>query len=193
MTEYDPEKAMDVFDSREDIARPLTASDISDALGWGRRTALNKLNVLEAAGRLTSRDDIGGQSRVFWVPMPAHEHKGTSEGSFDASTTETAELDERVVSDGPTTVDELDLSDEHEDAIRAMRDLLREKETARRGDFIREVYEKQGHTALIEDKAHWWDTIGSGSKGTGDCLGDLSTVQQPHGRGKSRWVWVGGG
>lgn len=65
-----PETVLDVFDRREDRARPVTAGDVVDALDVSRRTALNKLNELVAGGSLESRS-VGARARVFWRPIPA--------------------------------------------------------------------------------------------------------------------------
>ena len=64
----DPETVLDVFDAREDRARPVTASDVVDALGIARRTAHNKLNALVERGVLETRK-VGARGRVFWVPL----------------------------------------------------------------------------------------------------------------------------
>jgi predicted ArsR family transcriptional regulator len=59
----------EVFESREDYAEPLTASEVAEQLGCSRRTALNKLHELEAETDLTSKK-VGGRSRVWWIPVP---------------------------------------------------------------------------------------------------------------------------
>ena len=63
----DPETVMDVFDARDDAARPVTASDVVDELGIARRTAHNKLNALVERGTLDTRK-IGARGRVWWIP-----------------------------------------------------------------------------------------------------------------------------
>jgi hypothetical protein len=64
-----PESVLDVFDDRDDLARPITAGDVVDTLDVSQRTALNKLNELVAAGTLDSRT-VGARARVFWRPIP---------------------------------------------------------------------------------------------------------------------------
>lgn len=64
----DPETVLDVFDTREDRARPVTASDVVDELGIARRTAHNKLNRLVERGVLETRK-VGARGRVWWVPI----------------------------------------------------------------------------------------------------------------------------
>ncbi|WP_049996309.1 helix-turn-helix transcriptional regulator [Halococcus sediminicola] len=68
-----PETVLEVFDRRDDLARPLTSSDVMEALDCARRTALNKLNELVAAGSLESRE-VGARARVFWRPIPGDDH-----------------------------------------------------------------------------------------------------------------------
>jgi hypothetical protein len=63
----DPETVMDVFDDREDTARPVTATDVVDELGIARRTAHNKLNALVERGTLDTRK-VGARGRVWWIP-----------------------------------------------------------------------------------------------------------------------------
>ena len=58
-----------VFDQRSDQAKPLTASDVMDAVGCSRRTAHNKLGELVETGALETRK-VGARSRVWWIPMP---------------------------------------------------------------------------------------------------------------------------
>ena len=67
-----PETVLEVFDAREDRARPVTAGDVVDEQGIARRTAHNKLNALVERGELETRK-IGARGRVWWVPLPADE------------------------------------------------------------------------------------------------------------------------
>ncbi len=59
----------EVFESRDDYAEPLTASEVAEEIGCSRRTALNKLHELEADTDLASKK-VGGRSRVWWIPVP---------------------------------------------------------------------------------------------------------------------------
>lgn len=68
----DPDTVIDVFDAREDLARPVTAGDVVDELGIARRTAHNKLNALVERGELETRK-IGARGRVWWRAIPARE------------------------------------------------------------------------------------------------------------------------
>ncbi|MDB9235766.1 helix-turn-helix domain-containing protein [Halorubrum ezzemoulense] len=63
----DPETVMDVFDARDDAARPVTATDVVEELGIARRTAHNKLNALVERGTIDTRK-IGARGRVWWIP-----------------------------------------------------------------------------------------------------------------------------
>lgn len=65
---FAPEEALEVFHARADAARPLTADDIKDALGWSRRTVHNKLNILVAQGEVRTRK-VGARGRVWWIPI----------------------------------------------------------------------------------------------------------------------------
>lgn len=76
-----PEIVLEVFDDRDDLARPLTAKDVTDRVGIARRTAHNKLNILVERGALKTRK-VGARGRVWWVPIPAD---GCQDMSVDTS------------------------------------------------------------------------------------------------------------
>jgi hypothetical protein len=61
---------LDVFNDRDDPGEPLTAPEVADAFSCSRRTALDRLTDLADAGRLRSKQ-VGGRSRVYWLPIPA--------------------------------------------------------------------------------------------------------------------------
>ncbi len=67
-TEFELEDVTGVFESREDYAEPLTATEVADELECSRRTALNKLHELESETEITSKK-VGGRSRVWWIPV----------------------------------------------------------------------------------------------------------------------------
>jgi GTP-sensing pleiotropic transcriptional regulator CodY len=67
-TEFALEDVTAVFESREDYAEPLTASEVAEELGCSRRTALNKLHTLESETEIESKK-VGGRSRVWWIPV----------------------------------------------------------------------------------------------------------------------------
>lgn len=68
-TEFTQSSVIEVFETREDYAEPLTATEVADRLGCSRRTALNKLHDLEDETDITSKK-VGGRSRVWWIPVP---------------------------------------------------------------------------------------------------------------------------
>lgn len=75
-----PEEVLEVFDDREDRARPITATDVVDELGIARRTAHNKLKTLVERGVLDTRK-VGARGRVYWIPILEGEETPTmSEG-----------------------------------------------------------------------------------------------------------------
>lgn len=63
-----PERVLEVFEEREDPARPLTARDIADALGCSRRAAHAKLRELADRGEIETRK-VGANARVWWIPI----------------------------------------------------------------------------------------------------------------------------
>lgn len=63
-----PEWVLEVFEDREDRARPLTASDVGDALGCSRRAAHGKLEELAEQGKVATRK-VGARARVWWLPL----------------------------------------------------------------------------------------------------------------------------
>ena len=60
--------ALAVFAERDDQARPVTANDIKEELGWTRGTVHNKLGRLVERGILETRK-IGSRGRVWWAPI----------------------------------------------------------------------------------------------------------------------------
>ncbi len=67
-TEYTLADVTEVFETRDDYAEPLTASEIATDLGCSRRTALNKLHTLAEETEIRSKK-VGGRSRVWWIPV----------------------------------------------------------------------------------------------------------------------------
>lgn len=62
----DPLRIVDLIADRDDVCEPVTATEVADALGWARRTALNKLNELANQQVLASKK-VGGRARVWWL------------------------------------------------------------------------------------------------------------------------------
>lgn len=79
------DRILEVFDAREDPARPLTAGDIADDLGCSRRTAYDKLETLAERGELETRK-IGARGRVWWVSMSDDLPDGEGDPLFDLPT-----------------------------------------------------------------------------------------------------------
>jgi len=63
----DPNTILEVFENRADRAEPLTAADVVDETSVSRRTAHNKLNILEERGVLETKK-VGARGRVWWTP-----------------------------------------------------------------------------------------------------------------------------
>jgi len=68
---YTPKMVYDELVSKEDRAEPLSAPELANRLDCTRRTALNKLNELESAGKVESKK-VGGRAKVWWVPLIDH-------------------------------------------------------------------------------------------------------------------------
>lgn len=124
----DPETVLDVFDAREDLARPITATDVVDELGIARRTAHNKLNALVERGVLETRK-IGARGRVWWTPIdaqPTPDSRDDDAETADSRPETDADRDETHTSgagpaadEGAHDADELDetLSDRAADVV----------------------------------------------------------------------------
>ncbi len=104
----DPDTVIDVFDARDDLARPVTAGDVVDELGIARRTAHNKLNALVERGELETRK-IGARARVWWRPIPAEENDGFDTGGLQGDATTT--LADTDAEHGATTADATDATE----------------------------------------------------------------------------------
>jgi hypothetical protein len=159
----------EVFRRREDHARPLTASDIMDAVGCSRRTAHNKLNELVERDVLRTRK-VGSRSRVWWVPIEA-------DGEDSGVGPDRAELVEDV--DLPGTGKTLKA---REAALVAAYEYLQEYPEAKKSDFLQEVYPE--HTAGFETAEGWWNALQP-------ALADLPGVDPPEER-EHIWHFLGG-
>ena len=175
-----------VFDDRTDAARPLTATDVMEALECSRRTAHNKLNELEARGDLATRK-VGARSRVWWVPLETSRHtqltdtKDQADGAHRSSTAaqtptvtnaiEAAELP----GSGP-------ILDARREALSAAYEYLSEFPEATKSDFLRDVY--HDYPAGFESGEGWWNAIQP-------ALKQLPGVDSPEERGHI-WHFLGG-
>ncbi|SEA07579.1 hypothetical protein SAMN04488065_1709 [Haloplanus vescus] len=166
-----PEAVLDVFDDREDMARPLTAGDVMDALDCSRRTAHNKLSTLVDRGTLETRK-VGARSRVWWVPMPRGPESRTDERPLPVTN---AIQDASLPGSGPTL-------EARREALSAAYDYLAANPEAKKADFLRDVY--HDHPAGYESPEAWWNALHP-------ALKDLPGVDPPAERGHL-WHFLGG-
>lgn len=177
--------ALDLFEERSDQARPLTASDVMEGLDCSRRTAHNKLGELVDRGLLETRK-VGARSRVWWIPMPrpdppedGAERAGTEPGG-DPGTARTRAVEERI--------DEIDLPGSgstlvaRREALRAAYDYLVENPSARKSDFLADVF--PDHPAEYDTAEGWWNALQP-------ALKELPGVDPPEERGHI-WHFLGG-
>lgn len=173
-----PEDVFAVFEDREDQARPLTANDVMEAVDCSRRTAHDKLEALVEAGALGTRK-VGARSRVWWVPITGPTEQPTDEPQ--ESTTDRPAVVERRVRDmelpgsGPRLLD-------RQDAILAAYDYLRDHPSAKKSDFLEDVYPE--HPAGFSTGEGWWNVIQP-------ALKELPQVDPPKERGHI-WHFLGG-
>lgn len=150
------EAALEVFENREDQARPLTASEVMEELDCSRRTAHNKLNDLVERDLLETRK-VGARSRVWWIPI-RHGAVGTA-----------GRAREDPDPDGPENlavvraIEEVDLPgsgrtlEQRREALRAAYDYLIEHPSAKKSDFLADVFPE--NPAGYETADGWWNTI----------------------------------
>lgn len=165
------EAALAVFEDREDRARPLTADDVMAALDCSRRTAHNKLNELVDQGVLRTRK-VGARGRVWWIPIDGEGDEGT-ESRFE--TVRLAMEDVELPGTGETL-------QARREALLAAYDYLRDNPTAKKADFLREVF--PDNPAGYETAEGWWNTIQP-------ALKQLPGVDPPEERGHI-WHYLGG-
>jgi hypothetical protein len=167
-----------IFDEREDRARPLTANDVMDALDCSRRTAHDKLEALVEDGVLETRK-IGSRGRVWWMPMTGPGLERTDHGA-DSSADRPSLVKQRVQEmelpgSGPRLLD-------RQEAILAAYDYLRRHPSAKKSDFLDEVY--PDHQAGFSSAEGWWNVIQP-------ALKELPQVDPPEERGHI-WHFLGG-
>jgi DNA-binding Lrp family transcriptional regulator len=159
----------DLFKEREDRAKPLTATDVMDAIGCSRRTAHNKLNELVDRGILKTRK-VGSRSRVWWVPIE-EQAKETDVGPSPEVLVEGADL--------PGTGRTLE---SRQDALLAAYTYLQEHPEAKKSDFLQDVFPE--YPAEFQTADGWWNAIQP-------ALADLPGVDPPKERGHV-WHFLGG-
>ncbi|MGB9930821.1 ArsR family transcriptional regulator [Haloarcula amylolytica] len=163
---------LDVFEAREDLARPLTATDVMEAVDCSRRTAHNKLNELVEDGALETRK-VGSRSRVWWIPI--RDADGVARGR-DADESVRA-LVESV--DLPGTGKTLKA---RQQALLASYEYLQEHPEAKKSDFLQDVF--PDNPAEYETAEGWWNAIQP-------ALAELPGVDPPKERGHI-WHFLGG-
>jgi hypothetical protein len=167
--------ALEAFDERDDLGRPLTADDVMETLDCSRRTAHNKLNELVDEGVLETRK-IGARARVWWVPIEADSDLAPGE-------TEPATPGDAI----GDVMDEIDLPgsgatlEARREALLAAYDYLIDNPSARKSDFLENVY--PDHPAEFETDEGWWNAIQP-------ALKDLPGVDPPEERGHI-WNFLG--
>jgi len=159
---------LEVFESRTDRARPLTATDVMDAVECSRRTAHNKLNELVEEGSLETRK-VGSRSRVWWVPITDDD-----DGATGPPIRELAEE-----TDLPGTGKTLEA---RQQALIASYEYLQEYPEAKKSDFLQDVFPQ--HPAEYETAEGWWNAIQP-------ALAELPGVDPPEERGHI-WHFLGG-
>lgn len=160
----------EVFERRDDLARPLTASDIMDALDCSRRTAHNKLNELVEEGVLETRK-VGSRSRVWWTPIENTDRQTRGDDLLGRGLVEEVDL--------PGTGKTLEA---RRDALVAAYEYLRQHPEAKKSDFLKEVF--PDHPAGFETAEGWWNAIQP-------ALAELPGVDPPKERGHI-WHFLGG-
>lgn len=66
----DAEDCLEPFDELENPTEPLVTTEVADAVGIARRTALNKLKELEERGLIESKTP-GKRTRIWYRPYDA--------------------------------------------------------------------------------------------------------------------------
>lgn len=173
-----PEDVIAIFDERDDRARPLTANDVMDGLACSRRTAHDKLEALVEDGVLATRK-IGSRGRVWWVPMTGPGMERTDHGVETSagrpSSVEQLVQEMELPGSGPRLQD-------RQEAILGAYDYLRRHPSAKKSDFLDEVY--PDHQAGFSSAEGWWNVIQP-------ALKELPQVDPPEERGHI-WHFLGG-
>ena len=164
------ETIVSVFRERDDLARPLTATDIMEEVGCSRRTAHNKLNELVEEGVLETRK-VGSRSRVWWEPMTERPDRSEDEASSVDRLVREVDL--------PGTGKTLKARQE---ALLASYEYLQEHPEAKKSDFLQDVFPK--NPAEYETAEGWWNAIQP-------ALAELPGVNPPEERGHI-WHFLGG-
>ncbi|MEA5408660.1 ArsR family transcriptional regulator [Haloarculaceae archaeon H-GB2-1] len=163
-----------MFETRDDWARPLTASDVMGELDCSRRTAHNKLNELVDRDLLKTRK-VGSRSRVWWIPI--EQPPDSVRRNAEASESRPRHLVEDVELPGTGRTLEA-----RRDALLASYEYLQEHPEAKKSDFLQDVFPE--HPAEYQTAEGWWNAIQP-------ALAKLPGVDPPKERGHI-WHFLGG-
>ncbi len=164
--------ALDAFENRDDLARPVTASDVMEVLDCSRRTAHNKLSALVEAEQLKTRK-VGARGRVWWKPIAAPQVTSVSAQPRDPVLDAIAAVS--LPGSGETLTN-------RQNALYAAYEYLVEHPSAKKSDFLETVYPE--HPAAFETPEGWWNAIQP-------ALKELPGVDPPEERGQI-WKFLGG-
>lgn len=190
-----------------------TAADLAEQLPCGDRTVLNRLDVLEAAGRV-ERKEAGARAVVWWLPgtrkprpdAPERERRlAPDQADLAESVDHDPETPEEPAEDGreegiaeyglPELISDLDLPgsgetlEERRDAVRVCVEYLQARGTAQKSDFIEDVYPER--PARYESSGGWWNAIGN--QGLDELAEQSEAISDPGGEGAHKWRWTGDG
>lgn len=202
----------DVLLSHDDPV--VTAGEVADALDCTSRHALDQLRLLERNGEVRSKE-VGARAVAFWHERrvtPPHvapedhpdqsdlrDHEATAEAPErdvdrrDDAERQRAEASFEVTDDLDDDLDALDLRGsgdlrvEREAAVRACYDLVKERGTAQKADFVSEV--RPEHPAGYDSTRSWYDyvVLNGGLRGLADRRDDLRAPPE----GGRTWRFVG--
>jgi len=178
-----------LFGERDDVAEPLTASEISEELNCTRRTALTKLNALQENDAVESKK-VGGRARVWWVPVEREELQTTAdvepqepvETETSDVGTQRREATEELFYDIGLPGDGENLKARRE-ALRDIHEYLKEHGSGQRSDFAEIVdVEATGYASFNSFYTNCITVPGT--------LASLPDVEAP-GEGGHRYQYVG--
>lgn len=174
-----PEDVETVFKKREDIAEPLTASEIGDMLNCTRRTALNKLNQLEEAGTVKSKK-VGGRAKVWWVRVDRDDIEGHTRGVEGTSQRREATKNVFYDIDLPGNGENLE---QRRAAVREIYEYLKERGKGQRSDF-KEVVDVES-TGYASFNSFYTNCLNNGA-----VLANFPDIESP-GEGGHVYRYVG--
>ena len=192
----DPEVILEVFEARDDHARPITATDVVEELGIARRTAHNKLEILVERGEIETRK-VGARGRVWWTPIRDADALDASDsdatvGRDGAETQPSGQRDESDTQPTEATDDALnaainglETTDDRREAVHACIAHLRKHTEAKKSDFTEEVY--PDHNARYSSEGGWWNKIGK--EYLQAVAGEVDPLKPPAGEGSHVWRW----